>query len=149
VNTPQASFEKTFAKDVFQSSTVHVNFGQEFIVTTEDKLRLCMLNHANRLGDRNSWIGPTSLFVTIVLVLLTADFRDALGVPKSTWHAVFLISAVATAVWSVATGYRAWNTTSSIEEIVSDLKRTSQSTPTPQSAQQLTIPDAPLSTKSE
>gem|GEM_PF-2004268 len=124
----QANFEKTFSKDVFQSSNVHVNFGQDFIVTTEDKIRLCMLNHASRLANRSAWIGPVSLFVTIILVLITTDFHDTFGIPKATWHAIFLICAVGTAIWSLVTGLRAWNTATSIENIVCDLKSSSQST---------------------
>ncbi len=121
----QAKFEKSFGKDIIQSSKVHLNLGQDFIITTEDKVRLCMTNHTQRMTTRTGWIGPVSLFVTIVLVLLTADFHDALGIPKDTWHAVFLLCMAGTLLWSIVTVIKAIRTSTSIEHIVDEMKKTS------------------------
>ena len=121
--TAQANFNKTFGKDVLQNSNVHVNFEQDFIVTTEDKIRLCMMEHANQLADQTSWISPVSLFVTIILVLLTASFNDALGLTKDTWQAIFVISAVLTAIWAVRWVIRAVNSSTSVDKIVTQLKQ--------------------------
>jgi hypothetical protein len=123
--TQQATFEKSFAKNLMQSSQTHVNLGQDFIVTTEDKVRLCMTRHAHRLSDRKAWTTPVSLFVTIVLVLLTAGFHDAFGITSDTWHALFLLSAVATLIWSMVAIIKALRTSTSIDKIVDELKLSS------------------------
>ncbi|MBL4886327.1 MAG: hypothetical protein JKY95_17575 [Planctomycetaceae bacterium] len=121
----KAKFDKTFGKDMIQTSVLHLNVSQEVIITTEDKVRLCMTEHANQLIARQNWIAPLSLFVTILVVLLTADFSDRLIFPKATWHAVFVLGAILAFVWAVQTIYRAINATTSIDNIVIELKKSS------------------------
>jgi protein-S-isoprenylcysteine O-methyltransferase Ste14 len=126
-----AQFEKSFAKNIIQSSKTHVNLGQDIIVTTEDKVRLCMTHHAQRMSNKTAWIGPVSLLVTILLVLLTAVFHDTMGIPKDTWHAIFLLAAAATLIWSIVAIIKALRTSTSIDKIVDELKPSSN-TGTPQ-----------------
>ncbi len=121
----ESSIEKSFNKNLVQNSKVHVNLGQDFIVTTEDKVRLCMTNHAQRLATQSAWIGPLSLFLTIILVLLTADFRETFGVPKDTWHAFFILASIFTATWSARTIIHSFRASTSIDQIVEEFKRSS------------------------
>jgi len=128
--TAGAKFEESFGREIMQSSALHLNLGQEYIITTEDKVRLCMTNHANGLATRNAWIGPVSLFVTILLVLITADFKDALQIPEATWQAIFILAAVGTGIWSLVSVFSAFRSHTSIDHLVSQIKATSQTRPT-------------------
>ena len=95
------------------------------MITTEDKIRLCMSQHAGRLAVKQAWVAPASLLVTIVLVLLTADFHDAFSVEKASWKAVFLLTALLSLIWSVYSVYHAIKTTTSVDTIVDELKQSS------------------------
>lgn len=121
----QAKFQESFGKDLLQQSTVHLNVKQNVIITTEDKVRLCMSDHAERLARRWSWMTPLSLVVTIILVLLTSEFHDFLGVPKATWHALFLLVCLVTLGWLVLAAIGAIRTSTSIDCIVDELKEAS------------------------
>lgn len=44
---------------------------------------------------------PAGIFVGVMLALLTADFKDSLGVDKATWHALALLTAAVTAIATV------------------------------------------------
>ena len=56
--------------------TLTSNLDQDVIITNKDKLRLaydkCLLNR----DSRKSWHTPASIFLTILLVLLTSEFKD-------------------------------------------------------------------------
>lgn len=151
MDSVEAKFEKSFGKEIMQSSNLHLNLGQDYILTTEDKVRLCMTNHANGLATRSAWVGPVSLFVAILLVLITADFKDALYVPKATWHAIFLLAVAGTGVWSVVSVVSAFHSHTSIDHIVNQIKATSQSrtTLTQQKAEQSGEPESPIALTSK
>jgi hypothetical protein len=87
---------------VIQGSTVHSNVAQEFIVTTRDKLELCLNRHKEKIAARQQWPVPFGIFVSVLLTLLTADFRqDRFGITGVVWQAIFIIVAVLSGVWLI------------------------------------------------
>jgi hypothetical protein len=117
-----APFVETIGEQVAVSSTTHLNVAQAFIVTTEDKVRLCLHTHTEGLAARAGWIAPVSLLITIILTLVTSDFHDSFGFPKETWRAVFLLACALVGIWSVAAGWKASRVTTSIDRIVAELR---------------------------
>ena len=65
----------------------------------EDRLRLIVIQHGQRISNRFLWVMPASLFATIVLTLTTATFQDALFLTKETWHGFWTFCAVASFIW--------------------------------------------------
>jgi len=57
----------------------------EDILTTLDKVRICLNNYRNFLRWQNDWFGEFSLLLTILLALLTADFRDTFNIASIYW----------------------------------------------------------------
>ena len=108
------------AKELTESMIVHVNVGQETIVITEDKVRLCLLKYAERLDERKAWITPASVAVTIFLTLVTTSFRD-FGLDASTWRACFIIALVLTVAWLVR-AFLSLPSTPCIEDILNEMK---------------------------
>ncbi|MES1933296.1 hypothetical protein T35B1_11832 [Salinisphaera shabanensis T35B1] len=53
------------------------------------------------MSDANAWQTPIALFVTLVVVLCTANFKQFLSFSADFWQAVFFISAVLTVIWFV------------------------------------------------
>lgn len=77
---------------------VTLNVSQRVIVTTEDKLKLCLQNHMSEIDKKRDWIAPFSVLVALLLALISADFRDFI-VPKDTWRAIFVITSALTFAW--------------------------------------------------
>jgi hypothetical protein len=73
---------------------VSFNVDQSLIVTTEDKVRLCLGECLQAMGRRREWVTWSALLLTLVLTQVTASFRDALGLSSSTWAAFFLLLSV-------------------------------------------------------
>ncbi len=82
-------------------SQIRNNTKSDFIEITEDKLENILLKHLNNLSKARSWITPVSLFFTILIALLTADFKDFIGIEKSVWKAIFALSLIGTLIWSI------------------------------------------------
>lgn len=82
-------------------SQVHSNVGQEVIEITSDKLQLILNQYIESMSSRKEWQNPLTLFVTIVLVLCTTDFKLTWNISPDTWSSIFIISAVLSLIWFV------------------------------------------------
>ena len=100
---------------------VRGNIDQDVLYVSEDKVRLCLRDHIARASHRSAWIGTLGISLTFLTTLCAAEFKDRLGVDKSSWHAAFLWGFVGTAIWTLVKVYQAIRTPSNdtlIEEIV-------------------------------
>jgi hypothetical protein len=65
------------------------------------ELRLTNMRRVRKVGF-SWWLTPAGIGLAILLAMLTADFKDALGIPKSTWQAfaigVLIVAIAASAV---------------------------------------------------
>ncbi len=119
--------EGTFAQELYQrfrqTNTIHWNLEQVVIVTTEDKLRLCLQNAIDRLDAKRKWWTPLATLLTLVLALTTTEFKDQFTIPAATWQAIFLILTGASLIWAVVAIWKAIRVKISIESIVSEIKQ--------------------------
>lgn len=81
-----------------QVSGVYLNVSQNLIVITEDKLRIHLSKSTKKMEKRGGWMAPLGIFVSLLLSILTADFKN-FGLESSTWEAMFIIGAVASFLW--------------------------------------------------
>jgi hypothetical protein len=86
---------------LIQDSKVHSNVAQDFIITTKDKLQICLTDHKDDVEMKREWLTPLGVLLSILLTLLTADFRDAFGISKTLWFAFFFLSALGFGVWFI------------------------------------------------
>ena len=117
------TFEETLHQQVRQTNTVHWNLEQDTIITTEDKIRLCLHKNINRLDAKRRWWTPSALLVTLVLALTTAEFKDQFTLPAAVWQAFFLVLAVVSLIWTVMAIWKATRVKVSVESIVSEIKQ--------------------------
>jgi hypothetical protein len=103
---------------------VRTNTKSDLIEITEDKLENILLKHLSKLNKVKGWLTPFSLLITILIVLLTADFKIFLGVSKEIWNAVFILGFIATFIWTVTSAYSAirCSKNSTIEFLISQIK---------------------------
>ncbi len=95
------------AEDFVRNAQVSINVRGDIIVTTEDKIRLAVVSHLARMEQRQSWIAPLGILVTIVLAIATSSFQTTLGLSAATWQAVFILSGAIALALFVRASYRA------------------------------------------
>jgi hypothetical protein len=75
-----------------QDSAMSINLGEHIITTTEDKVRLAFMTHLKRTSEKNAWVAPASILLSIVVVFVCllpptlrrlSAFQRQRGVPCS------------------------------------------------------------------
>lgn len=110
-------------KIIFEDSDVQSNLGQIIIISTEDKIELCLMKHLKDLENKRNWITPLGLFLTVTLTFLTTDFKDWV-VSKETWQAIFIIAGIIFLVWLIVSTVKAWQS-KTVKEILEEIKKSS------------------------
>jgi len=116
----QASFLNTLTGDLdARVVKINKNTDQKVIVVTQDKALLCLKRNLAKLGKKE-WIAPFSTVLTILVSLLTANFRSALGLTAAEWRAMFIVSGFITTGWLAYTVRKALRA-KSFHEVVRDI----------------------------
>ena len=113
-----------FGDELSKNLTIHKNFKQEIIITTEDKIKLVLINTKEILSAQRDWLTPLGLLLSFVATLVTADFKNILGVTKEFWNAIFVILTLVSSIWLVKALYnlyKNWNQ-DNLENIIEKIK---------------------------
>lgn len=120
-NPPTAQDHTEIVGQLTKDLLITSNLGQHVILTTEDKIRLAILEHLHHMEERHGWIAPLGLLVPILAAFVTAEFRDAV-LTAAQWHALFIFSGLASFAWLIHASCRAW-TAPTAEDFVNALKK--------------------------
>lgn len=104
-----------------QTSKIHMNLEQDFILTTEDKLRLSLAKHFTRMEQKKAWLTPLGILLTIIVVFPTTEFK-LFVFSADTWQAAFIISAGLASIWLVKAVYQA-RISSTTDDLITEIKR--------------------------
>lgn len=85
--------------DMLSTSTLHTNIAQEVIITTEDKIKLALIEHMRINKAMLDWLTPFSIGLSAAASLSTAEFKDQFSVSAETWKAIFIIILIASTAW--------------------------------------------------
>jgi hypothetical protein len=88
------SIGNALTEEIISNYGVSVNVRQEFIVTTEDKLRLCLHAHLENVEKRKDWWTPAGLFFAILTTLVTTSTFKNIGLKATEWRALFIFTGV-------------------------------------------------------
>jgi len=112
-----------FKKEIAEQLTVHTNIGQEVVVTTVDKLRLCLIQNRDYRTIKREWLTPLGIFLTLLTTLVAADFRQFVF-NADVWVAIYFLGALISFIWFCWSAYKAWQNRGrgSIDDIVEELK---------------------------
>ena len=118
---PEINIEEEFSKRLI----IHSGLSQEVVVTTVDKLRLCLLENEECIAARKQWVPPLSaLFALVAAQMTTTEFKDFWPLEAAGWKAMFLFSTVGCFFWlliSIFQAIRNWKK-GGIDHIVDQLK---------------------------
>jgi hypothetical protein len=92
--------------ELSKNLTIHKNVKQEIIITTTDKVKLVLISTQEILTSQRDWWTPAGLLISFIATLATAEFKDALGVSKEFWHAIFVLLTIASGVWLLKSLYK-------------------------------------------
>lgn len=99
-NNKNPFFENQDAQNKFVDKRMS-NVKSDLIEITHDKLENILLKHLKNIDIRNSWITPTSIFLTALIARLTTTFNDTFGISKDVWDAFFLILMCGSGIWLI------------------------------------------------
>ncbi|MBK5294186.1 MAG: hypothetical protein JJE04_21220 [Acidobacteriia bacterium] len=104
---------------------VYTNVDQELLVTTVDKVQICLMQVFQGMQLGSAWKTPLGILATLLIVFPTTAFKDW-GLSKSTWEAFFLWAALLSIIWFLVSIWKAWRSPSpSVEQIIDRLKKKS------------------------
>lgn len=88
------------ARELSEQLTLHKNIGQEIVLTTVDKVRLCLMETRDCLRDQREWVTPLALGVSLGGTLVAAEFHDFI-LGKAVWQASYTLALLACVCWFV------------------------------------------------
>jgi hypothetical protein len=121
--TPEARFMESFGDDLVRQAKLHFNWGGDLIVTSEDALRVCLRDYGDRAVDRERWIAPVSLFLTLLTVFASARFHSNFVFPAATWEAIYAICTAGSGIWAVGAVAKALKTPLGEDQFIASVKR--------------------------
>lgn len=101
------SSKMDFSMELARGVQVHSKLSQEVLVTTSDKLRLCLIKHRSKLSSRTDFIAPLGILLTLVTTLVVSSFDSPV------WQAVFMLGSLLAAIWL---GYAVWGSLPNIRD---------------------------------
>ncbi len=100
------------------------NTSVSLIQITEDKLVNILTRHVDKLKKSKEWLASLSFSVSLLLVLLTSDFRTKWGLSADTWRALFIFLFIASLGYLIYTIYNSFKHQVSVDSIMDDIKKT-------------------------
>jgi hypothetical protein len=95
-----------FDKEILEKLTVHKNLDQEIVVTTVDKVQLCLMKNRDCLTAKKEWVTPLSIIIALLTTLLAAKFEDFVF-KSHVWNAIYIMGLVLAFIWLTRSGYKA------------------------------------------
>lgn len=77
-----------------KKTTLYLDVNQEIIVSDANALKLRLITFNKNVQKTRDWITPASIFITILIALVTASFKDFIGVPTNIWESLFILSGI-------------------------------------------------------
>ncbi len=111
---------EAFAGHLISEARLYPNVQSPLLFTTEDKVRLCLINHIFRMEKRRGWIAPLGILIAILAVFPTTTFKNWI-LDASAWQAIFILAALAVGAWLIWAA-RVAKVSSSIDVVIEELK---------------------------
>ena len=78
-------------EDLKSDVIIHKNLTQDVLLTTEDKMKLTLIEYREVLASRAEWLGAGVLALSFLSSLLFTSFKDIGPLKASTWQAIYAI----------------------------------------------------------
>lgn len=89
-------------EDLKSDVIIHKNLTQDVLLTTEDKLRLALIEHRDVLASKREWISAGSLALSLLTTLTLTQFQNRLGLSADTWRAIYAVVFILALFWLIS-----------------------------------------------
>jgi len=100
-NQGEQQYSVDVGNELSKNMTIHKNVKQEIIFTTADKIKLVLNDTEKHVSAQRDWLASGGLLITFLTTLCTAEFKDAFGLKKEDWKAVFVVATILCVIWLV------------------------------------------------
>lgn len=117
--TSQMAYAVEKVREYFQDEI------RELFVTNQYKVRFCLMKNLNNVSTRQKYIAPLGIFATIMITLITATFKPALGIDPDTWIYIFVFFGGFAFYWflrAIIEDIKAKTIEETMEDIIEDLR---------------------------
>lgn len=127
-NENQQGLSVDFGNELSKNLTIHKNVKQEIIITTADKIKLVLINTKEILTAQRDWWTPFGLLISFITTLCTAEFKNAFGLTKEFWHAIFVLLTLGSAIWLLKSFYKLYKNwgKDNLDNIIENIKLRSE-----------------------
>jgi len=87
--------------EIKENTTLTKLLSQDLIVVSSDRLRLVYLQYIKEASNRQAWLAPAGIFISLLLSLLTSNFKKFLGVEGLAWQGFFMLAALISFCWFI------------------------------------------------
>jgi hypothetical protein len=129
----------TMVSTLKYAKEVHLNVSQEVIITTQDKVRLCLNEHVSKLNRRQQWMTPLGMLIGVGGIFATSTFRSNPLGSAEFWKALFVLIMIICGIWFLWTLARLTRACT-IEDVIEGLKTASVRQP---EERDRTVPSTP------
>ncbi len=78
-------------EDLKSDVIIHKNLTQDVLLTTEDKMKLTLIEYREILASRSEWVGAGVLALSFMTTLLFSEFKTIGPITPDTWRALWII----------------------------------------------------------
>lgn len=99
---------------------IYTNLQVGVIVVSEDKIIRILEKDRERTKNNHSWTVPFSFFITLIVAMLTTDFKSKWGLPAEGWQLLFYVATVGSLLFAIFRACRIKR--KSVEALVKEIK---------------------------
>jgi len=81
-------------------ANVHLDLGQDVLITTEDKMKLYLIEYDSSRFNKTNWEFPTGIFVGLFSTTVVADFPDTWAMSGAGLHGFFICLTLVSAAFA-------------------------------------------------
>ena len=79
---------------IIEFDEISTNIKSRLIEVSEDKLLYILDNYSRKVSSSKLWITYLSTGLTLLISLLTSDFKSFIGIDSSAWKGFFIIGLI-------------------------------------------------------
>lgn len=99
---------------------IYTNLQIGVIVVSEDKLVRILEKDRERIKRNVAWTAPASFFISLIVTILTTDFKNKWGMPAETWQALFYVATAISVLFIIIFCFKVKK--KSIDDLIKEIK---------------------------
>ena len=89
---------------------------------SEQRLENWLRKNIKKLENKRAWIPPLCLLLPLIFYLVTADFKNALGLNSELWQTSYILAIIAISIWLIISVFKLFNSIS-LNQMINNLKK--------------------------